>query len=82
MKLPINRPSMKTLKERITDVSFHLQSLAKPEFSSQVQEAVQKEDKDSLIKIFKKAKIPTVYFGPIASVLLSVSPQQKWPPEL
>jgi hypothetical protein len=70
---------MKTLKERIADVSFHLQSLAAPEFFSQVQTAVERKDKNSLIQVCKKAKIPTVYLGTVVSVLLSVSPDQKWP---
>jgi len=70
---------MKTLKERIADVSFHLQSLAAPEFFSQVQNAVERKDKNSLIQICKKAKIPAVYLGTVVSVLLSVGPEQKWP---
>ena len=70
---------MKTLKERIADVSFHLQSLAAPEFFSQVQNAVERKDKNSLIQVCKKAKIPAVYLGTVVSVLLSVGPEQKWP---
>ena len=70
---------MKTLKERIADVSFHLQSLAAPEFFSQVQNAVEGKDKNSLIQVCKKAKIPAVYLGTVVSVLLSVGPEQKWP---
>jgi hypothetical protein len=71
--------TMKTLIERITDVSFHLQSLAAPEYSSRIQDAVEREDKDSLIKLCKKAKVPGSYIDIVISVLLSVSPQQKWP---
>ena len=70
---------MKTLKERIADVSFHLQSLTAPEVFSQVQNAVERKDKNSLIKVCKKAKIPAVYLGTVVSVLLSVGPEQKWP---
>jgi hypothetical protein len=70
---------MKTLNERIADVSFHLQSLAAPEFFSQVQDAVERKDKNSLIQVCKKAKIPAVYLGTVVSVLLSVGPEQKWP---
>jgi hypothetical protein len=69
---------MKTLNERIVDVSRHLQTLAKPEFSSEIQEAVERKDKDSIIKICKKAKVPQAYLGTIVSVVLSVNPQ-KWP---
>jgi hypothetical protein len=70
---------MKTLNERIADVSFHLQSLTAPEFFSQVQDAVERKDKNSLIQVCKKAKIPAVYLGTVMSVLLSVGPEQKWP---
>jgi hypothetical protein len=70
---------MKTLNERISDVSFHLQSLTAPEFFSQVQGAVERKDKNSLIRVCKKAKIPAVYLGTVVSVLLSVGPEQKWP---
>jgi hypothetical protein len=71
---------MKTLNERIADVAFHLQSLTASKFSSQVQDAVERKDKNSLIAVCKKAKIPTAYIGTVVSVLLSVGPEQKWPP--
>jgi hypothetical protein len=70
---------MKALNERIVDVSFHLQSLTTPEFFSQVQDAVERKDKNSLINVCKKAKIPAVYLGTVVSMLLSVGPEQKWP---
>jgi hypothetical protein len=70
---------MKTLNERIGDISYHLQSLTAPEFSEHIQEAVQKKDRNLLVKLCKKAKIPAVYLGTVVSVLLSVSPEQKWP---
>ena len=72
---------MKTINERISDVSLHLQSLTAPEFSSQVQDAVQRKDKNSLIRVCKKAKIPAHYLGTVVSVLLSVGTEQKWPPD-
>lgn len=71
---------MKALNERIADVSFHLHSLAAPEFSLEIQDAVERKDKNSLIEVCKKARIPTIYLGTVVSVLLSVSPDQKWPP--
>ena len=73
---------MKTLNERISDVSFHLQSLAAPEFSSKVQDAVERKDKNSLLKVCKKARIPGSYIDIVVSVLLSVGPEQKWPSPL
>jgi hypothetical protein len=56
--------------------------LTAPKFSSQVQDAVQRKDKDSLIGLCKKAKIPSAYLGTVVSVVLSVSPEQKWPGDL
>ena len=73
---------MKTLNEKLAEVSYHLQSLMAPKFSSQVQDAVQRKDKDSLIGLCKKAKIPSAYLGTVVSVVLSVSPEQKWPGDL
>ena len=70
---------MKALNERITDVSFHLQTLATPRFCSKVQDAVEKKDRNLLVKICRTAKIPAVYVSTIVSVLLSVGPEQKWP---
>lgn len=70
---------MKTLNERIADVSYHLHSLAAPEFSSEIQDAVERKDKNSIIRICRKAKIPAIYFGTIVSVVLAVTPDQKWP---
>jgi hypothetical protein len=73
---------MKTLNVRIADVSCHLQSLTAPEFFPQVQDAVERKDKNLLIQVCKKAKIPAIYIGTVVSVLLSVGPEQKWPPQL
>jgi hypothetical protein len=69
---------MKKLNERIKDVSFHLQTLTAPEFSSEVQQAVEKNDKTSLVKVCRKAKIPQRYIGTVASIIFSIEPQ-KWP---
>jgi len=71
---------MKNLTERISDVSFHLQSLIAPNIFPKVQDAIEKKDKNLLMKTCKEAKIPTIYLGTVMSVLLSVGPQQKWPP--
>jgi hypothetical protein len=70
---------MKALNERIADVSFHLQTLAAPEFCLQIQDAVEKKDRNLLIKLCRKAKVPAIYVGTVVSVLLSVGPDQKWP---
>ena len=71
---------MKILKERIADVSFYLQSLITPNVFPKVQDAVERKDKNLLIEVCRKAKIPEVYLGNVVSVLLSVSPEAKWPP--
>jgi hypothetical protein len=70
---------MKTLKERIADLSSYLQSLTTDVFP-EVQEAVEKKDKNLLIRVCRKAKIPETYLPTVASILLSVGPEQpKWP---
>ena len=71
---------MKTLNERISDLAFHLQSLTTPELSPKIQEAVERKDTKALLGICKNAKIPDAYSSTVVSVLLSVSPNQKWPP--
>ena len=71
---------MKTFNEKISEVAFHLQSLSASEFSPEIRAAVERKDKNSLVKLCRKAQIPTKYLGTIVSVLLSVSPNQKWPP--
>ena len=70
---------MKTIKERLADVSGHLETLAAPNFLPKVQEAVEKKDRARLVKICKKAKIPEMYLNPVISVLMSVAPDVKWP---
>jgi NADPH-dependent 7-cyano-7-deazaguanine reductase QueF len=71
---------MENLSIRIGEVSGYLQSLASPKFNSQVEQAVEKKDKESLIKICRNAKIPDRYLSTIVSTLLSMSsPMQKYP---
>jgi len=71
---------MITLQESISDVSSYLQSLTTPNIFPKVQDAIEKKDRNLLIKVCRKAKIPEKYLGVVTSVLLSVSPQQKYPP--
>ena len=70
---------MKNIEERIADVSQHLQRLLDPAVFPEVQNAVERKDKNLLVKICRKIKIPEIYIGVIASVLLLIGPQQKWP---
>ena len=70
---------MKTLKERIADVSFYLQSLMAPNVFPKVQDAVERKDRNLLMKVCRKAKIPEIYLVVVVSVLLSIAPKQKWP---
>jgi hypothetical protein len=70
---------MITLKERIADIASYLQSLMAPEIFPNVKDAIDRKDKELLVQECRKAKIPEVYLSTIASVLLSVSPEQKWP---
>jgi hypothetical protein len=70
---------MKKLKDRISDVSSCLQSLMTPDVFPKVQEAVEKEDKESLMRVCKKAKVPDRYLGAVVSVIMSVNPEIKYP---
>ena len=70
---------MKTLTEKIADVSFYLQSLMAPNVFPRVQDAVERKDKNLLMKVCRKAKIPEIYLVVVVSVLLSIAPKQKWP---
>ena len=68
------------IKNKISELSAYLQSLTAPKFNKRVEEAVEKKDKDALLKICKSAKIPSEHHGTVVSVLLSMSsPQQKYP---
>jgi hypothetical protein len=70
---------MLTLKERIADIASYLQSLMSPDIFPKVKDAVEKKDKELIVQECRKAKIPEIYLSTIAAVLLSVSPEQKWP---
>lgn len=72
------REHMKNLSNRLAALSMHLQTLSKPEYAEEIEQAVEKNDKKAIINICKSAKIPTVYIGSVASVVLSYSPM-KWP---
>jgi len=71
---------MKNLKERLAEFSQYLQYLMEPAVFPEVQNAVEKKDKNLIVELCRKIKIPEIYIGVIVSVLLSVSPEQwKWP---
>ena len=70
---------MKSLNERIADVSLHLQSLMAPNIFPKVQDAVERNDKNLLMKVCRKAEVPEIYLGTVVSVLLTIGPKQKWP---
>ena len=73
---------MKNLKNRIADVSQYLQRLMEPDVFAEVQNAVERKDKNLLVRVCRKIEIPIIYVPIISSLLLSVSPQQKWPSPL
>ncbi len=68
------------LNTKISAVASSLQTLNKPEFSNEIQEAVNKNDKNLLIKTCEKANIPKACIASVVSVIMSVTPQ-KWPEE-
>jgi hypothetical protein len=70
---------MSNLNKNIAELSSYLQSLTTPEFASQVEKAVETNDKSSLIKICRNAKIPTKYFSTVIATLFTMSSQPKYP---
>jgi len=70
---------MKDLKERVSDISFYLQRLMECDVLPEVIEAVRKSDKDSLVEACKKAEVPDIYQGSIASLIFTLSRQIKYP---
>jgi len=72
---------MENLNNKILNLSKYLQILSKSEYSEKVQEAAEKNDKPTLVKICKSAKIPATYIGSVVSIVLSLSPQ-KWPGDI
>lgn len=69
---------MSQVNDKILNISKYLQALTEKKYASQVQEAVDKQDKNALAKICKEAKIPAFYRTSIVSIIMSVQPQ-KWP---
>lgn len=70
---------MKDLKEKVSEVSSYLQRLMEHDVFPEVIEPVSKSDKDLLIKTCKKADVPDAYTGSVVSLILTLSPQQKYP---
>jgi hypothetical protein len=50
-----------------------------PDVFAEVQNAVERKDKNLLVRVCRKIEIPIIYVPIITSLLLSVGPQQKWP---
>ena len=71
---------MVSVNKKISKISMYLQTLTAEKYSSQVEEAVDKQDKKALTKVCKEAKIPQLYIPSITAVIMSVGPQ-KWPEE-
>ena len=69
---------MKTLNEKISEVSKYIHLLSMPQYSTEVKAAVEKSDKKALMTLCKRAKVPTIYASAVCAAILSVSPQ-KWP---
>jgi hypothetical protein len=69
---------MKTISEKIAEVSKYIHLLSMPEYSVDVKAAVEKSDKKALMFLCKKAKVPSTYASTVCSVILSVDPM-KWP---
>ena len=70
---------MKNLKERISDISQYLQRLMDPTVLQHVEDAVERKDRNLLVELCRRVRIPEIYIGTLVSVLLTVGPRQKWP---
>jgi len=70
---------LKDLKEKVSDVSSHLQRLMEGDVFAEVTEAARKSDDGLLVKICKKADVPSIYVGAIVSLVLALSSPQKYP---
>jgi len=70
---------MKELRDRIADISAYLSCLTKPEVCHDVQNAIDRKDRNKLIEICRKIAIPDIYIASIVSILLTIGPTQKWP---
>jgi len=68
------------VRKDIVKLSGYLQTLSRPEFARQVEEAVETKDKGTLVAVCKSAKIPAKYFSTIVTTLFSMSGDQpKYP---
>ena len=70
---------MKQIRDRMAEISHHLQNLLTSPLCPEIEKAAERRDKDTLVKTCRKLNIPEIYLGAIVSLLLTVGPQQKWP---
>lgn len=70
---------MKDLKEKVSEVSSHLQRLMEGDIFAEVIEAARKSDEGLLVKICRKADVPAIYVGAVVSLVLTLSSRQKYP---
>ena len=71
---------MKNLKERIAEVSESLQQLTESSVFPEVQNAVENKDKDLVVEVCRKIKVPEIYISDLVSLLFAMSSRQpKWP---
>lgn len=64
-----------SFKIKASEVSFHLQRLSN---SPIAWEAVEKNDKETFVKICKTLRIPEKYIKTLLKIVYSVEPEQ-WP---
>jgi len=70
---------MEGLGRRASEISFCLQRLTDPAIFAEVQKAVLRKDKNSLVAICKKVKIPSKHIPIVTRLVLSAEPTS-WPP--
>jgi hypothetical protein len=67
---------MKTVIERISEISKYLQKLSEPTYNNAVEEASAKKDQQALLKVCAEADIPKAYRSSIVSIVFSVDPNK------
>ena len=69
---------MKTVKDRISEIAYYLQSLMHPDVFQDVEKAVKEGNSASLIEACKKGNVPPQYISTLVPLLVSIR-QPKWP---
>ncbi|MCW4024916.1 MAG: hypothetical protein NWF01_07780 [Candidatus Bathyarchaeota archaeon] len=62
--------------ERLSEISQSLKHIAEIENNDALEAAITKNDKEALLEVCKKSKVPRAYRTVIVNLLLSVDPKK------